>query len=136
MAGELVAGFAQEWFDELSERAPVPALLARVRDSGLEMVFPERTLTSHADFAEWYGDVGTAYANQTHVIERLVEHDRGDEIDVDVTVVWAGVDTADDRPFAFRVNQRWTLVRDPDGVRILRYQVADVSPADAPADAR
>jgi hypothetical protein len=140
VADDLVTEFAQEWFDELSQRAPAPALLARVRDEDLEMVFPERTLRSHDDFAAWYRDVGELYSDQTHVIERLVDHDHGDHVDVEVTVVWAAVDRADGRPFAFRVNQEWTLNRDPDGrLRIRRYRVLDATPAEtaaAPAGGR
>lgn len=44
--------FVHEWFDLLSSHAPVEELLPMVSGDALEMVFPERTLRSHADFRD------------------------------------------------------------------------------------
>jgi len=132
MQDQTVAEFAEQWFEELSDRAPVDRLLERVTDAGLDMAFPERTLTGHEDFTDWYRAVGELFADQTHVIEQLHAEPRGDLVDVDVTVVWAGVETADGSRFAFRVNQNWTLRRGPDGkLRIQRYRVGDFVPLPA-----
>lgn len=124
-----VAEFAQKWFDELSNRAPVDRLLTLVSDTGLEMVFPEQTLTSHAEFVDWYEAVGKLFADQTHDVEELRTTVDGDRLFVKVTVRWAGVDLGKGEPFAFRVGQDWTLRRGADGaLRIQRYEVGDFTP--------
>ena len=123
------AKVVQEWFDLLSVHAPVERLLPFVSDTGLEMVFPERTLHSHADFLDWYDMVGKAYTSQTHTVEELSIHDNGDAVDVAVTVVWTARQTSDGAQLAFRVNQEWQLekVADDPGLRIVKYHVGEMS---------
>ncbi|GAA0691418.1 hypothetical protein GCM10010193_52360 [Kitasatospora atroaurantiaca] len=124
MEDESVANFAQEWFDELSHHEPVERLLARIAETDLEMAFPERTLYSHADFADWYEAVGKAFADQSHTVEKLRADHRGDLVDVAVTVVWSATQTADGTRSAFRVNQSWQLRKEPgQRLRIVKYRV-------------
>ncbi|MFI9276208.1 hypothetical protein ACIGXM_36870 [Kitasatospora sp. NPDC052896] len=121
--------FAQEWFDDLSTHEPVDRLLARVADTDLEMVFPERTLRSHADFVDWYAVVGEAFTDQTHRIEAFRSESHGDRVEVTVTVVWTATLTSDGTRSAFRVNQTWQLRTTPGGrPRIVKYQVGELRP--------
>ena len=122
----LTAAFAQTWFDLLSEHAPVEKLLPYVADEGLEMEFPERTLRSHADFVDWYGAVGEAFAEQSHVLDELSPH----EVGVELTVVWRALQVADGTRLAMRVNQEWQLERTTAAPerRIVTYRVVDMTP--------
>ncbi|MFD0392266.1 hypothetical protein ACFQ3Z_03650 [Streptomyces nogalater] len=127
-----VEDFVQEWFDELSRHEPVERLLPKIIDTNLEMAFPERTLRSHADFADWYGVVGKAFEDQSHVVEKLDYETRGDTVDVALTVVWTATTTEDGKRSAFRVNQEW-LRRDPGSrLRISWYRVGDMTPVPGP----
>jgi len=129
MEDQSVANFAQEWFDELSHHEPVERLLTRISDIGLEMVFPERTLYGHADFADWYEGVGKAFTDQSHTVEKLRADHRGDLVDVAVTVVWSATQTADGTRSAFRVNQTWQLRKElGQRLRIVKYRVGTLEP--------
>ncbi|MFC4035631.1 hypothetical protein ACFO3J_29800 [Streptomyces polygonati] len=124
-----ITKFVYEWFDDLSAHEPVDRLLPRIYESGLEMVFPERTLRSRADFIDWYEAVGRAFADQTHTVEELRAQERGDLIELSVTVVWTATRTADRSRSSFRAHQTWRLRRDADGdLRIVTYRVDDIAP--------
>jgi hypothetical protein len=128
---QTVEVFAQDWFDLLSRHAPVAELLPFVLDQGLEMIFPERTLRGHRDFAEWYAAVGDSYTDQSHEITSLAAVPDGDRTSVAVTVVWRAAKTADGSRLALRVHQSWRLGRHAPGGRpvIERYQVLSMDPA-------
>ncbi|MCA1216889.1 nuclear transport factor 2 family protein [Streptomyces sp. 8L] len=124
-----ITRFVYEWFDDLSAHEPVDRMLPRLRDDGLEMVFPERTLRGYDDFLDWYEGVGKAFADQTHTVEEVRCEQRGDLIELAITVVWTATDTADRTRSSFRAHQTWRLRRDDDGgLRIVTYRVDDLSP--------
>jgi hypothetical protein len=102
--------FVHEWFDLLSAHAPVEKLLPMVSAGELEMVFPERTLRSHADFRDWYRVVGLTYADQDHTIEGLEETPAADGLDLAVTVVWQAKQLSDGKRVRVRVHQEWHLM--------------------------
>lgn len=134
MEHPLLADFVQRWFDDLSRHVPVEHLLPRLSDTDLEMRFPERTLRSHADFEDWYAQVGRAYTDQTHTVEALAVQPDGDMANCAVTVVWEATSTKDGSRSAFRVHQAWRL-RDvaPESTRAPRiqtYLVLDLNPID------
>jgi hypothetical protein len=125
--GQATGRFVQDWFDLLSRHAPVATLLPFVADVGLEMMFPERTLHSHADFVNWYADVGANYTDQDHVVEDLSTVADGDFIDIELTVVWRATKTADGSRLAARVRQSWRLASGAQPV-IVNYQVLTMDP--------
>lgn len=124
-SGESIEQLARTWFTLLSEHAPVEQLLRRVSEGELEMVFPERTLRSHADFKDWYEQVGELFREQVHVIERLDWREQGVGVAVEVTVIWEATQVADGRRRAFRATQSWLLERTGQGgpLVITRYRV-------------
>lgn len=127
MLGGTVREFAQNWFDLLSDHEPVALLLPLLADDGLEMVFPERTLRSHDDFADWYAVVGRSFADQSHEIERIDVLGDGEQTDLSVVVIWRATQVSDDARIAVRATQSWRLVRDDSGaLRIAEYRVLDM----------
>ncbi|MGV9252856.1 nuclear transport factor 2 family protein [Streptomyces sp. NPDC003697] len=127
-----VREFSQDWFNDLSRRAPVQEMLPRLASQQLEMAFPERTLYSHDDFVDWYAAVGDLFTDQEHVLERLEVEDRGAVLDLDVTVVWKATHVRDGSRTAFRIDQQWQLQKGPgDALRILKYRVGDLRPVEA-----
>lgn len=128
--------FATLWFDGLSKRAPVEDLLRMLTETGLDMRFPDATLTDEVEFREWYAAVGKLFADQTHVIEALdvTPVDGSRASDVDVTVVWRTREVATGQLLAFRARQRWRLERSLTTGQpvIVRYEVSSLEPvADA-----
>lgn len=120
--------FVQEWFDLLSEHAPVADLLRFISAGDLVMEFPERTLLSHADVADWYATVGRTYTTQDHVVERVDSTPTASGTTLDVTVVWTATLRDDGRELGVRVNQRWELVDSPSGRPVIvGYHVLDMS---------
>jgi hypothetical protein len=116
--------FVGEWFDLLSAHAPVDNLLPFVSENDLEMVFPERTLRSHADFRDWYKAVGETYSNQEHVVEKIDATPAGDGQDLAVTVIWRAVQKSDDAKIAVRAQQSWRLATSGSGGPLIRkYRV-------------
>jgi quinol monooxygenase YgiN len=108
---EEVERFAGDWFERLNRHADLAEMLPLIADDGLEMVFPERTLRSRADFADWYAAVGRAYRDQDHVVKRVQVTPGPAGTDVDVTVTWRAVATEDGSRIAANAEQSWTLVR-------------------------
>ncbi|WFE62845.1 hypothetical protein [Micromonospora sp. WMMD714] len=125
----VVRQFCQQWFDDLSHRAPVQEMLPRLASQGLEMVFPETTLFSTGDFVEWYAAVGDLFTDQEHELQRLDVADHGSWLDLDLTVIWKATHVSDGTRTVFRIDQRWTLRKGPgDQLRILTYRVGELIP--------
>lgn len=109
-AGE-VERFAADWFQRLNRHADLAEMLPLIVDQGLEMVFPERTLRSTADFSDWYAGVGRAYRDQDHTVNRVRVAPGAAGTDVEVSVTWRAVATADGSRIAANAEQSWRLVR-------------------------
>lgn len=120
-----ITQFVQEWFDLLSDHEPIERLLSFVSKTDLEMVFPERTLRSHADLREWYATVGETFTDQSHQVEALDVKRRGDTVDIALVVVWKATQSASGERLAVRVNQQWRLTGELGCERpvISRYRV-------------
>lgn len=122
--------FVREWFDLLSNHEPVERLLTFVADDDLEMVFPERTLHSHADFRSWYTVVGEYFIDQTNTLEEFATQCHEAKADITLRVVWRATRTSDGTRLAFRVDQNWQLANVPgsDRLVIVRYHVGNMRP--------
>ncbi|OHU28265.1 hypothetical protein BKG77_01615 [Mycobacteroides chelonae] len=119
--------FVDRWFSLLSAHAPVGELTACLAATGLEMIFPERTLRSIDDFTSWYAAVGEAFADQDHDVERIEIQHRPDEnlYRLGVSVVWRATNVADGKLIAQRATQAWVLQYDKASgePRIQKYYV-------------
>jgi len=113
-ADHVAGGFIRRWFDLLNAHPPVEQLLPFVSDHGLQMVFPEGTLRSHADFRTWYANVGSTYTDQAHVVKTLDARDSAEGTDVRLTVVWSATQRSDGIRRSSRVNQAWQLQDSPE----------------------
>jgi hypothetical protein len=130
LSNEQIRKFVQTWFDQLSEHVSVECLVPMVSANDLEMVFPERTIHSHAEFRDWYKGVGTAFANQQHILERLDTVLINDGAELNLTVVWKATRVEDGADIAARATQTWVLETSPefDTPVIVRYHVRSLEP--------
>jgi hypothetical protein len=124
-----VSTFAARWFTDLDRHAPAGELESLLSDAGLEMVFPERTLHSLADFRDWYETVCRAYTDEAHTLEQMTVTPAGDDIEVTVVVLWRATQTVDGSRIAMRAHQRWRLRRTGTeaGFAITEYRVDDLA---------
>jgi len=104
-----ITAFAREWFDKLSRHVPVEELLPLLSNVGPRMQFPERTITNREGFRAWYAEVGDAYSQQSHDIERLEVRRSSTATEVDVVVVWNATRRADLTSLLMRATQTWTI---------------------------
>jgi hypothetical protein len=129
-----VQDLVHTWFRRITDKADLPDMLALLSAEGLEMVFPERTLRSHADFADWYAGVTKLFFDQVHEL-KFVAVDL-DEARAAVTLVvnwqartWTPPAAYSEWQGAY-VHQAWTVQRDPGSGRpvIATYRVGDLQP--------
>lgn len=124
-----VSAFAALWFGYLDVHAPTDRLESCLSADDLEMVFPERTLRSVADFRDWYRTVCGLYTDETHDIEQVTPVRNGDHIDVGVVVVWRATQTSDGSRLAMRARQTWRLsaADNEPGLVLTRYHVDELA---------
>jgi quinol monooxygenase YgiN len=134
-----VRPFVQEWFDRLSAHQPVENLLPMIAAEGLVMEFPDATLTSEAEFRKWYDEVGRAFYDQSHVLDRLDITQAPDTqaADLDLSVVWTTRLSSDGTRHAYRALQSWRIARSPATGRpvIVRYKVRELNELPDPGPA-
>lgn len=130
LSNEQINKFVQAWFDRLSEHVSVEHLVAMVSATDLEMIFPDKTIRSHAEFREWYEGVGKAFTDQQHILERLNTVSTNDRANLDLTVVWKATRLEDGADIAARATQTWVLGTSPDfGTPVIvRYHVRSLEP--------
>ncbi len=126
--------FVQQWFDKLSAHVDVEDLLPMISSGpDLEIAFPERTLTSHAEFRQWYEGIGNEYSAQAHDVEAVAVRPLEDGgTGLDVTVVWKA-DRRDGSSVSARADQSWELRRSfsTGAPEIVKYRVLSLT--DTPA---
>lgn len=125
------------WFQKITDKAPVKEMVAMLATNGLEMVFPERTLRSHDDFADWYaGDQGVTYKffDQVHDLKMIAVDLAGDTAAVTLVVNWQARTWTPPDPYSewqgAYVHQSWTIKRNAssDAPVIVTYRVGAFEP--------
>jgi quinol monooxygenase YgiN len=119
------SAFVQDWFEKLSRHVDVQELVDMLSPGDIEMVFPERTLSSVDDFRDWYAAIGQEYSQQSHEVERVETETEADGVSLDVSVVWIAQRRSDGSQIRARAGQRWVLERSFSTGRpaIARYRV-------------
>jgi hypothetical protein len=127
-----VEALASTWYKKLDVHAPLVELLPLVASDGLEMVFPEATLRSPAEFEGWYERVIRLFFDEVHTLKQVRTKITSEGADVQVVVHWeASVwnpPAAASQRIKLDAYQTWTVVRDPETDRpvIARYTVDEL----------
>ena len=136
-----VKDFAAAWYLALDVHAPTEECEKLLVDEGLEMIFPEKTLKSNADFRAWYAGgeysdgerapgVINIFFDEVHVVKDVKIEVKGDEAVVDVVVGWQASmfepPAAKSKRTAMDATQRWTVRpcstdKNPYGLEITSY---------------
>lgn len=129
-----IQALAREWFEGLNDHRPLVEMLPLLASDGLEMVFPEATLTTMVEFERWYQGVTRTFFDQDHIITALTSHIEGAKAQVDVTVIWKAsqwiAPAATSTRTAFEAKQSWTVTRSPQTGKavISQYTVHGLEP--------
>lgn len=140
-----ITRLATAWLQALDMHVPVEDCAKFLADSGLEMVFPEKTLHGLSDFKAWYAggtyeDGTTApgviniFFDETHNLHRVEPRIDGDVAEVRVILGWQASwfepPAAKSKRTSLQATQQWTLRRsdkNAQGLEIVRY-VATAEP--------
>jgi hypothetical protein len=127
-----VEALASTWYKKLDVHAPLVELLPLVASNGLEMVFPEATLRTQAEFEGWYERVIRIFFDEVHTLKQVKSTITDDGAQVQVVVRWeASVwnpPAAKSQRIKLDAHQTWTVVRDAETDKpvIARYTVDEL----------
>ena len=79
---------AAVWYRKLDVHAPMVEVLPMLAEDGLEMRFPEATLTTMAEFEGWYQKVIRIFFDEVHKLKEVKAQIAGDTAQVHVVVEW------------------------------------------------
>lgn len=123
-----------EWYKALDVHKPQVEVQQYVSSGELEMVFPEATLTTLAEFESWYQGVIRIFFDEVHTMQELnidLSAD-GSQADVKLVVYWEASrwnpPAANSERLMMDAYQTWVVKRSPASgkVVITRYVVDDL----------
>jgi hypothetical protein len=125
-----------DWYRALDVHKPMVDVLPYVSDGELEMVFPEATLRSLAEFEGWFQGVIRIFFDEVHTMQQLnvsVPSD-GQRADVKLVVRWEASrwrpPAAKSERLIMDAYQTWVVKRSPTSGKpvITRYVVDELKP--------
>ena len=125
-----------DWYRALDVHKPMVDVLPYVSDGELEMVFPEATLRSLAEFEGWFQGVIRIFFDEVHTMQQLnvtVPAD-GQRADVKLVVRWEASrwkpPAAKSERLIMDAYQTWVVKRSPTSGKpvITRYVVDELKP--------
>jgi hypothetical protein len=125
-----------DWYRALDVHKPMVDVLPYVSDRELEMVFPEATLRSLAEFEGWFQGVIRIFFDEVHTMQQLnvsVPSD-GQHADVKLVVRWEASrwkpPAAKSERLIMDAYQTWVVKRSPTSGKpvITRYVVDELKP--------
>ena len=108
---------AAQWYRKLDVHAPMVEVLPYLAEEGLEMQFPEATLTTLAEFEGWYQRVIRIFFDEVHTLKEVKTVLEGSMAKVHVVVewqasVWNPPAAKSDR-IVLDADQTWIVKRSP-----------------------
>jgi hypothetical protein len=125
-----------DWYRALDVHKPMVDVLPYVSDGELEMVFPEATLRSLAEFEGWFQGVIRIFFDEVHTMQQLdvtIPPD-GQRADVKLVVRWEASrwkpPTAKSERLIMDAYQTWVVKRSPTSGKpvITKYVVDKLDP--------
>jgi SnoaL-like protein len=114
---DTITNFVHSWYSRLNDHAPFEEVRAMLSNEGIEMRFPETTLTTYPQFEAWYRGVTKTFFNQSHIVQKLDVTMNGDTAELTVTVNWRAHTWQPPQAYSTWINavagQKWKVVRDP-----------------------
>lgn len=129
-----IEAFAAAWYRKLDIHAPAEELVSLVAEQGLEMQFPEGSISGVDAFRRWYEGVIGIFFDEVHTITRVSPSWQADRAQVEVVVNWQArrwrPPAARSEWIGFDAYQQWEMIRSPASGQpvILRYVVKELRP--------
>ena len=122
----------RDWYRALDVHKPMVDVLPYVSDGELEMVFPEATLRSLAEFESWYQGVIRIFFDEVHTMQALnvtLSPDKS-KADVKLVVLWEASrwnpPAAQSERLIMDAYQTWVVKRSPtSGLPVITKYVVD-----------
>jgi hypothetical protein len=127
-----IEAFAATWYRKLDIHAPAEELVFLVAEQGLEMQFPEGSISGVDAFRRWYEGVIGIFFDEVHTITRVNPSWQADRAQVEVVVNWQArrwrPPAARSEWIGFDAYQEWEMIRSPASGQpvILRYVVKEL----------
>ncbi|MEM8502343.1 MAG: hypothetical protein AAF716_04240 [Cyanobacteria bacterium P01_D01_bin.1] len=131
--------FAENWYRKLDVHAPLAEFVPLLADQGLEMIFPEATVTGFEGFKGWYEKVICIFFDEVHTVKSVELLEVGEITKVKVVVKWEASVWNAPEPYSSRIvldaYQTWLVQRSPQTQQpvVLRYTVDSLDYAEGSA---
>lgn len=121
-----------DWYKALDVHKPQVDVIQYVSEGELEMVFPEATLTTQAEFEGWYQTVIRIFFDEVHTMQQLditIAPD-GSRADIKLVVYWEASRWKPPAAYSERLKmdayQTWVVKRSPvSGKPVITRYVVD-----------
>ncbi|MFA4902418.1 MAG: hypothetical protein WC600_06695 [Desulfobaccales bacterium] len=129
-----IEAFVAAWYRKLDIHAPWEELQSMVAEQGLEMQFPEGSISGVAAFRNWYEGVIRIFFDEVHIVTRVSTTWEAGKAVVDVVVNWQARRWRPAAPrsewLGFDAYQLWDMIRSPSSGQpvIRRYVVQELRP--------
>lgn len=125
-----VKDMVTHWYRLLDVHAPTEEVAPLVVSEGLEMRFPEATLTTKEEFVGWYEGVIRRFFDEVHEMKELEVTVNGDEADVKLVVNWQAriwdPPEAKSKWLGFDAYQTWVVAINPEtGKPAIKVYIVD-----------
>lgn len=121
---------AVEWYKKLDVHAPMVEILPYLLDDGLEMVFPEATVSGWSGFEGWYQRVIRLFFDEVHTVKECSPVINDGVATVKVVVEWqASVwnpPSANSERIVLDAYQTWEVVEDDGRLKVKKYTVDEI----------
>lgn len=123
--------FVAAWYYALDIHAPAADCEAFLDESSLELIFPEKTMRSFAEFEGWLDVIYSTFFDELHnVVSVAITSQSEASVDLDVVVAWQASwftpPDAKSKRTSMNAIQRWTIVPSANnayGLAISKYAV-------------
>lgn len=126
-----------DWYKKLDVHAPVEELTPLLASSGLEMKFPEATLTTMDEFKDWYKKVTNLFFDEIHNMKMLDINVNGHTATVKLVVNWQAKiwnpPAAKSQWLGFDAAQTWIVKKEDERAVIQQYIVDGLDPMEGSA---
>jgi hypothetical protein len=131
MTDENIKSFVAAWYYALDIHAPASDCEKFLVDDGLQLVFPEKTMRSFAEFEDWLGFIYKTFFDELHNVVKVEIKNNGESgADLEVVVAWQASwftpPDAKSKRTSMNAYQRWSIKKsdkNPWGLAIEKYAV-------------
>lgn len=137
LSQENLKAFAAAWYYVLDIHAPLEEATKFLAEdgTGLEMVFPEKTMRNLAEFAEWYHNVTHFFFDENHNVNFVEATVEGDKATLNIVVGWQASwfvpPAAKSKRTSMNATQKWIVraasnaSKNPFGLEIVYYNATE-----------